>query len=274
MYDWPIWKNLVSVFRYGSIEKTLLHKDLVYTNLIFLATADASKIPLKAYALEFCIYELIEILRPKKILCLGRPCKEKMQKQIPFRELISNELYIGKLQDSVVYAMPHPSKRNWWNEEKDMIGSCLGYLFNAENIDSVTAEVIRDKFGDKIEAWRNRQSTPTYKVDFEELCEEIGKRFEPFKKDPKTSRYDFAKDTALTVTKTGDGYVGIRAKRGAGKDWNSSLENRDKYARILDDYGWKTGNQWLGIKQLKYIESIEKFIEELSTINKQFDQVG
>lgn len=169
------------------------------------------------------------------------------------------------------FGIPHTSKR-YSNEEMNMIGSCLGYLFNAESMDLVTPELIRAKFGDKIEAWRNRQ----YKFDFEELCGEIGKRLgEPFKKDPKTSRYDFTKGTALTITKAGSGYVGIRAKRGAGKDWNSNLENRDKYARILlDDYRWELKSQWLGIKQFKYIESIGKFIEELSAINKLFDQVS
>ncbi len=278
--NWHLWKVLRSIFSFGDISHLLEdERQNVWTNLTFFSTPKAGMIPDKAWESVLQTLELIEILHPKKILCLGKPCREKFQKYVSFKELIQRELYTGKLKESVVYAMPHPSKPNWSNEEKDMIGSCLGYLFNftAENIGSVTSELIQEKFGDKIEAWRNRQSTPTYKIDIEELCNQITSLLgNPFDKNAKTSRYKFTENTALTVTKSNDGYIGIRAaKQAAGNDWNCNLENRDEYTRILlDDYKWKLGTQWLGTKPLKHIKSVEKFIEDLSEIKKRFDRIG
>jgi len=279
--SWHLWKVLRNIFSFGNISHLLEdERQNVWTNLTFFSTPKAGMIPDKAWESVLQTLELIKILRPKKILCLGKPCREKFQKHVSFRELIQGELYTGKLKESVVYAIPHPSKPNWSNAEKDMIGSSLGYLFNfkAENINSVTPELIQEKFGDKIKAWRNRQSTPTYKIDFKELYRKIEERIgEPFEKDTKTFRYKFTENTALTVTSIGEGYVGIRAiaKGAKNNDWNSNLENKNEYTRILlDDYKWKLGTQWLGTKPLKHIESVEKFIEDLSEIKKRFDRIG
>lgn len=271
--SWHLWKVLQNIFSRGNIACLLDdERKYVWTNLTFFNTPEANKIPSNAQDLISQTRMLINVLKPRRILCLGVNVTNYLTLHNTAKTLIPPKELVSGIYDGIpIFGIPHTSKR-YSNEEMNMIGSCLGYLFNAESMDLVTPELIRAKFGDKIEAWRNRQ----YKFDFEELCGEIGKRLgEPFKKDPKTSRYDFTKGTALTVTKAGSGYVGIRAKRGAGKDWNSNLENRDKYARILlDDYRWEAQSQWIGIKQFKHIESIGKFIEELSAINKLFDQVS
>lgn len=274
---WHLWIVLRDILSRGNIACLLDDKrKYVWTNLTFFSTPKANEIPSNAWDLISQTRVLINILKPKRILCLGVNVINYLTLHDTTKTLIPKELVSGIYDGIPICGIPHTSK--WYsNEEMNMIGSCLGYLFHAENIDSVTPELIRDKFGDKIEAWRNRQSTPTYKVDFEELCRNIKEQLgEPFKKEPKTFRYRFTENTALTITETGGGYVGIRAiEKGLDKDWNSNLENRDKYTQILlDNHKWENGNTWLGIKQLKHIESIEKFIEDLLSIKNQFDQVG
>jgi len=274
--SWHLWKVLQNIFSRGNIACLLSdERTYVWTNLMFFSTPKANKIPSNAWDLISRTRALIDTLRPKRILCLGVNVINYLTPYDAAKTIIPKELVSGIYDGIPIYGIPHTSK--WYsNEEMNMLGACLGYLFNTENLDSATPELIREKFGDKIDAWRNRQSAPVHKVDFEELCKKIEERIgKPFKADTKTHRYGFTKNTALTVTKTGNGYVGIRAiEKGSNKDWNSDLANRDLYARILHEvYGWEYGNQWLGIKQLKQIEPVEQFIEQLSAIKERFHQV-
>lgn len=271
--DWTIWKGLRSIFRHGNIEKELIESESVYTNLILFATEKASDIPAKAYDNETYTYELVDILQPEIILCLGKVCRERLGKRVAFREIVANELYAGSLGNSLVYAIPHPSNR-WTNAEKEVVGSILGYLFGLNKLDAIVPERVRELFAPEIDTWKNGIATPSAKIDFKDLCKGVEARFgKPFECNDKTVRYQFTSETALTITTAGLGYAGIRARYVVGPDWNANLANKDGYIHILRDcYHWCEGKTWLAIKRFRDVGSIDEFCEELAEIQLRFEQ--
>ena len=201
--QWPLWKRLHKILSYGGVENLLANeKKLVYTNLILYTTKEAKLIPPAAWKLkEHCI-KLIDILKPKHILCLSIPL---FFNKLPLdngsiQTLIQNRLKFGRMNGIPVYGIPHTANYRYYSiAAMELIGSCLGYLFKIDNFTSVTAETIAKEFGDKIVAFKNKQSdSKRSHIDFEELKARLNEKFgEPYevkqnKDKAQTVRYNFA----------------------------------------------------------------------------------
>lgn len=158
---WRLWRMIRNILGRGGAASILDDpSNCIYTNLILFGTKKANKIP--SICLKECpasTIELIQILQPKRILCLSIPsCFRQFQRITKFQstDLIPTELAYGRWGDIDVYGIPHTSKY-YSLEEMDMIGHSLGYLFKSQNA-AITPENIQQQCQAEIDAWKNRKS--------------------------------------------------------------------------------------------------------------------
>lgn len=268
---WLLWQRLNRILKEGDVGNLLLdERKLVYTNIIYYATKKAGNIPHAAWDLKKYSIDLINLLQPKRILCLSIPlCFNKLPlDEGSVKTLIPSELTFGQMNGIPVYGIPHTSHR-YTSEEMQLVGACLGYFFKLDNPESVTAEIIAEKFADKIAAVDNKKPTTKQSdIDFEELKVRLAEKFgEPYYVNSKTARYIFADDAQLAATTSDGGYFGIGAKLKT-KD----LPDREKYTLLLNTHGWNCSKSkvWYQCKRFRSCNNIDYIIEELEQIQKEW----
>ena len=78
---------------------------------------------------------------------------------------------------------------------------------------------------------------------------------------PKTCRFQFTEELVLTITCTGQGYVGIRHAACAGRYCLSNYSNITEYRAILSGFGYNIASEvWLGTKDFEEYEGEESTI--------------
>ncbi len=268
---WLLWKRLSRILKNGGVDNLLLdEKKLVYTNIIYYTTKKAGDIPHAAWTLKKHSIGMIKLLQPKRILCLSIP---RCFNNLPLDEgstktLIHKELTFGQMNGIPVYGIPHTANR-YAKEEMELVGACLGYLFSHSNPESVTAEIITEKFADKIVAFKSKKLVPKQShIDFEKLKARLAEKFgEPYYVNSKTVRYHFAGHVQLTATTADGGYLGIGAKSNS-KD----LPDREIYTPLLNARGWNYSKSkvWYECKRFRSFDNIDRIIEELEQIQKEW----
>ena len=279
--SWHLWMRLRRIFSFGKIENYLNDEaSLVYSNVVLFNTPKAAQIPAVVFEKYKCqerCMELIEILRPKRILCLGRTNCFKRLSVNWIVELIPAELHFGTIgkERIPVFGIPHTASY-YSTEEMDMLGSCLGYLFACNDVAEVMPETIRDKFGDKIEAWKspkaNNPSSENW-FDIHELAALFAaNRFESGNecKNGKWFEFDLTEELLLRISSGSEGqYIGIRAKKRAkDSDYNAGLTRKEEYIQLLSNYGWAKATTWLGRKSLKKYNKSSDIIADLRKIGE------
>lgn len=127
---WRIWPPIEKLFNMSDLSYMLEEGRYAYSNMILYATKDASMIPSKALELLPYTFKLIDTLAPRYILCLGRDKKNdvinRFRKSIDdVKDIITNEMWIGKYNKSIVIILGHPSWRNAWNKHYDEYSHAL-----------------------------------------------------------------------------------------------------------------------------------------------------
>lgn len=263
---WALWRRLRSILGYGELASLLDDESkFVFTNMILFNTYRAREIP--AIAFKDCpekTIELIEILQPRRILCLGKnDCFNLFCKRTKLNpaELIPSELSYVKWKDIPVFGIPHTSKY-YSHEEMSMIGKCLGYMFGHE-AETFSADSIQERFADDIKLWRDRKSTPSLSRKLsEEVAENITKEWELVQYDSKhPERYLLPCGLSLTVTK--QGYVAIRHKDYFRQYTDTSdYPHQQELIELLKGYEYTHTNVWLGQKSFKKYGRVAKVVIE------------
>ncbi len=266
---WLLWQRLSRILKDGGVDNLLLdERKLVYTNIIYYATKKAGDIPHAAWNLKKHSIGLIKLLQPKRILCLSIPlCFNNLPlDEGSAKTLIPKKLTFGQMDGIPVYGIPHTASR-YAKEEMELVGACLGYLFKLDNPESVTAEIIAEKFADKIAAFKSKKLVPKQShIDFEKLRTRLAEKFgEPYYVNSKTVRYHFTGHVQLTATTADGGYLGIGAKSNS-KD----LPDREIYTPLLNVHGWncRKSDAWYECKRFRSYNNIDHIIEELEEIQK------
>ena len=125
--QWRLWKRLRSIFRRGGIEQVLDDEArYVYTELIFFNTPNAKLIPKEAYKLVSNTVELIDILQPRQILCVGAAtCLPALGHYVTDLTQLAKNVKGGKMNDIPLFAIPHTAAR-YTSELLDIAGKTLG----------------------------------------------------------------------------------------------------------------------------------------------------
>ena len=281
---WSFWKRLKTILATGKLGYLLDDESkFVYTNVVFFNTNKANQIP--TIAMQKCpakTIELLKILKPKRILCLGKnDCFKQLN--IPYTELLQGQITFGKLEGIPVYGIQHPS-RNYSYEQRELVGGALAYLF--ENQDKeISSEALQTKFQNEIQALAERKSKPNLKKEqAEKIVNKVHtklkeKEFENF--DNNLNRFILTDILQVTIVSNESGYIAVRHQsfEGGKKYGNNIYINENQLIKILEEgYGYSKSDAWLGQKNFKEYEKtedeiVESIISEIESLKIDFDKV-
>ena len=109
--------------------------------------------------------DLIQILQPQRVLCLGGAnCLYQLfpKHETTLEALIPGLLWYTRIGSTPVYGIPHTSSC-YTNEQTDLLGKVLAFLFHASEAEH-TAEAIEPKFPLEFRAYRERLKGSRAKV--------------------------------------------------------------------------------------------------------------
>ncbi len=290
---WRFWQNLNNIFNRGGIKDILQDKSrFVFSNLTLFATKKEKDLPNILNECTPKTIELIEILQPRHILCLGdERCIKPLKKEGKFETkhlLPYNLLSFGKYNGISVYSIRHTASRPAYTiEEMNLIGKCLKYLLDNPNKD-FSPEEIQQLFPHEIDAVKNRKANPI-RTDYSQIKIEVPKQISSkFREigisnyeEGKSERYLLSKDIMISVTQSGQGYVAIRHK---DFSINYKLKEYPHQTALMNflqnemDYNGKNNDAWLAVKHFsKYgnttDEIISKIIEEVKEIKVKIEEI-
>lgn len=113
------------------------------------------------------------------------------------------------------------------------------------------------------------------RVVFEEVVKRLRKDFKLVEEQSKTCRFQFTEELVLTITCTGQGYIGIRHAANAGRYCLGFYGHITEFRAILAEFGYNIAHEvWLGTKDFTRYEGeectvISNIIEEIETIKKK-----
>lgn len=110
---------------------------------------------------------------------------------------------------------------------------------------------------------------------FEQVVNGLRKKFKLVEEQQKTCRFQFTDELVLTVTCTGQGYIGIRHAAYVGRYCLGNYPHITKYRAILSDFGYNIVSEvWLGTKDFMDYSGDEiaitnSILSEINTIKKK-----
>lgn len=294
--NWAIWTRLKQSFINDEMFQLL--ENSVYMNLLYFNSGNFNDFLSKSgskKAFDICCEltneAIRDVFKPRMIICLGvSDCFSGIKGCTSFEVLKRNEkgkkLLVRKYHNGIpVYGIPHPSSaRGITNEDRALIGKLIYEDFfnhtlpeDSVNILQATPERItkNEIDADPIQVV-NKLITDNPELSLHNDFLEIESN------NSKTVRVSFKglddDILALTITSTGNKYIGIRAfSKGKDKaDFNSDLKHKEYYIELLQQLKFSSDKNWLGRKAIKDLElkegskeTSEKLIESiLSEVNK------
>jgi len=131
--SWKLWKNLSKSFESDRMKDILANS--MYMNFIYFNTAKVENLLAKKGGREvynmcrnFSLELILEIIKPKQILCLGTggcfdilPIKDEENLLVDKKRLLIK----GKLSNIPIYGIPHPSGSITSDDDRKRIGKLL-----------------------------------------------------------------------------------------------------------------------------------------------------
>jgi len=161
---WKFWQRLSNIFNRGGIKDILQDENrFVFSNLTLFATKKEKYLPNDIF--DECAertVQLINVLHPKHILCLGGAnCINHLKKVGKFevKELLPfGSLFYGKFNGIPVYGIKHTAGRPpYTTEEMELIGKCLKFLMD-NPLKDFSLEEMQEKFAKEIKAVEARKA--------------------------------------------------------------------------------------------------------------------
>ncbi len=169
---WGFWLRINNIFNRGGIKDILQDTSrFVWSNLTLFATKKEKDLPKLLTECTQKTIELIDILRPRHILCLGgEGCIKPLKTEAKFetKELLPfNLLSFGKYNGILIYSIRHTASRPAFTiEEMNLIGKCLKYFFESPSKD-FSAQEIQQQFAFEIDAVKKRKTnSKTIKINY------------------------------------------------------------------------------------------------------------
>jgi len=265
-YDkWNFWEKLCQLLDIAG-QKKLVEKfsDYVYTNIYLGSTKGEKDIPKDKYKkLKEHAFELINILQPECIICLGQKVMDSVLEHyelkndktcqvpgLPIRyKYINNELIKGMQ----VFGFHHPAYY-YSDAEKKLVGRFFGSYYGNKEFTAVDPlseelELLKNNFLDYKANHIHGQSKGVF--NYNELIDLLRKKIpsldEKYKENDGCYRINAGKDMKITVSFTNKGTIAMRA---ATKDKNGSWVRPGMASLLeqLETLGWieesKNTNIW------------------------------
>lgn len=287
---WHLWRRLNSILQYGNLGHILEEsQNYAYTNLVFFNTPKACQLSQRIIErCAPCTIELLSILSPKFILCLGELTMDvfcKLSGSIK-ETLIKGELSRTYWNNTLVIHLPHTSKF-YSREEMNLVGKGICLLYQKP---SIPQSEFYTEMSPLIEDLKRRKEAPVtsskelrYAIEdlFNKKMEEL--HYEKFRYSPIC--FPLNEHLLVSVSHDNKASVNIRhrdfyinGKIHYRQDLNNMDEiypNCSEYASILRDldYTIYAENVWLGTKSIKKFrgnnvtEIVGSIIEEIKKIS-------
>ena len=286
--EWKYWSGLRKCLSQTYLY-TVIDDDnrIVITNASFFSTKNANDIKesLLAKSIPFTL-SLIKIINPTHLFFLsGKKCFERLyhlsksSKQFLFEyKNICGNIYVGILNNKYCIGIPHPTYKT--REELNLVASVLPFLLNVTDYENIDNELIRRECSKQIQEYEDRQKVNQpkrkKKVDSERIIELITSNSDFQLTKIEKDDYSLSEDLIIRITKTGNGYLGIRHNNYAAKYSNPKYEFTEKYRSILNSQkqGWNCEQKaWIAQKYFSSFgnnenEIVTKIISEINDIVK------
>lgn len=214
--------------------------------------------------------KLLEILKPKIVLCLGvRSFNELCRisgatdKTSVYGSVFSYAHHGGY----VIVGIHHPAYY-YSNEQKSLVGRCLQLVFSHHG--KITADEIRKETSDSYQAYLSKKQSPTGKkfhVDLDKVTDLLKNTCYKYegKKGKPTYRFRFCDShpIAITITNTQKGYIAIRHDERKDSYQGEEFTPDEKQIRewLLNGLeGYKEGEPWWATKQFSNFGDNEETI--------------
>ena len=259
--EWSFWKKLRSLLEISGMDCLMDNeKSFVYTNVFLCSTKKEKGISKDDYNnLKLYTFMLIDILKPKRIICLGQNTMDSLlvnylKKKDNTCKLTGLPIRYKVINEMKVYGFHHPAYY-YSNEEKQLVGHFLGH-YDKKII--TEANPLPKELEQYVVAYlnRSRKANAHGMVSSDEiykkLCERLKTLYQVIEEKNNLCRFEISKELAFTVTNNENGYVAFRHIKFDKKVQytNNDYPNLFEYRSTLQDMGYETNsNVWLGKKQ-------------------------
>ncbi|MDO4158935.1 MAG: hypothetical protein Q4D41_00585 [Prevotellaceae bacterium] len=267
--DWHFWKRIHSILKVANREYLLKddNKKLVCTNITPFGTKKEKQLQREIIQkTSHHTVELLEILKPKVVLCLGRTTYNELCRFINARDVACvypSVLSIAFHDDYIIVGIQHPSARYTY-EQISLVGESLRQIFDHHG--RITAEEIRE-CNDVKTAYQNyllrkhTQKNKKMQVSLETIAQLLQEQgFEKIEGSEGKSTYRFrlsdSHPIAITVTNSQSGYIGVRYAKYVGHYHKGNYENEEQIInKLLTLKGYKKADAWFAIKAFSDFET-------------------
>ena len=110
---------------------------------------------------------------------------------------------------------------------------------------------------------------------YNQVVSRLRNEYQLVEEQPKTCRFQFTEELVLTITCTGQGYMGIRHAAYEGRYCLGNYPHTEEYRAILSEFGYNIAPEvWLGTKDFVEYEGgestvVSNIIREIETIKKK-----
>ena len=235
---WNYWSKLKRCLSETNLSTIIDDESkVIITNASFFNTPNANEIneDLLKKTIPYTL-ELIKITNPKHLVFLsGEKCFGRLSRLANLKfeyKHVCGRIYIGRLNGRLCIGIPHPAYKT--NEELNLVASVIPYLFKLKNFEELDVELIKKECSKQIEDFNkrinsgqscrqpsNEEVTEIFENITNQLISILGK---PFELNENTQRFKLNNEIAITITKSGKGYIGIR---------HISFESKKKYPNEL-----------------------------------------
>ena len=251
---WSYWDKLYRLLEIAEMQSFVNNNDFVLTNIFFGSTKKESYSNLKIYT-----FQLIDILKPRCIICLG----QKVMDMVLINYLKKNDkscqipglpVRYSIINDMKVFGFHHPAYY-YSTEEKQLVGHFLKY-YKEDGINE--ANPLPEMLQPYAEAYINRKKYSSSKqpggtFDYYKLINllrEYIPNIDDYKEGEKCHRIPTGKHNELkvTVTSKDDGKIAIRSATPFSKGVYVTSDMK-KLLPLLKSLGWvqelEKPNIWL-----------------------------
>ena len=263
---WNFWEKLCQLLDIAGQKKLVDNfSDYVYTNIYLGSTKGEKDIPKDKYKkLKEHAFELINILQPECIICLGQKVMDSVLEHyelkndktcqvpgLPIRyKYINNELIKGMQ----VFGFHHPAYY-YSDAEKKLIGRFLGNYYGNKKYTAVDPlpeelELLKNNYLDYKTNHIHGQSKGMF--DYNELIRLIGEKKSNIEqyREGKLHRIPIGKNNVMKLTiSAGDRRIGIRlASVNSDNKWVTP-QMKEKLLPILEELEKKEKCKWIREKE-------------------------
>ena len=270
---WSYWDKLCKLLEIAGMQSYVDRKAFVLTNIFFCSTKKESGISMKDYNnLKKHTFKLIDLLKPKCIICLGQKVMDRVI--INYLKRNDNSCQITGLpirykviNGMKVFGFHHPAYY-YSNEEKQLVGHILKYYMEHGKNE---ANPLPDTLKPYAEAYINRKynlSSNQLKGKFGfnrliALLREYIPDLDDYKEDEKCYRIPIGKnkDMKLTISSVTNGTIGIRSAIPINKSVYVTPE-MEKLLPLLESLEWvrESNNPAIWLVRLAYKGKTEQEI--------------